>query len=50
MIHNGIEYGLMQAKAEGFDLLRGAASESLPAEQRYCFNLPDMQMLGGPAA
>ena len=22
MIHNGIEYGLMQAYAEGFDILR----------------------------
>ena len=29
MIHNGIEYGLMQAYAEGFDIMRGAASESL---------------------
>ena len=29
MIHNGIEYGLMQAYAEGFDILRGAASPSL---------------------
>jgi len=35
MIHNGIEYGLMQAYAEGFDILRGAASESVPAAQRY---------------
>jgi 6-phosphogluconate dehydrogenase len=42
MIHNGIEYGLMLAYAEGFDPLGGAASESLPAEQRYCFNLPDI--------
>jgi 6-phosphogluconate dehydrogenase len=28
MIHNGIEYGLMQAYAEGFNILRGA--EKLP--------------------
>jgi 6-phosphogluconate dehydrogenase len=28
MIHNGIEYGLMQAYAEGFNILRGA--ENLP--------------------
>ncbi|MDO9168164.1 MAG: decarboxylating 6-phosphogluconate dehydrogenase [Methylobacter sp.] len=35
MIHNGIEYGLMQAYAEGFDILRGAASESLPEAFRY---------------
>ena len=29
MIHNGIEYGLMQAYAEGFDILRNANSEAL---------------------
>jgi 6-phosphogluconate dehydrogenase len=42
MIHNGIEYGLMQAYAEGFNILRGAASEGLPPEQRYDFDLPDI--------
>jgi 6-phosphogluconate dehydrogenase len=42
MIHNGIEYGLMQAYAEGFDILKNAASEALPAEQRYALNLPDI--------
>src|SRR5712692_5784487 len=42
MIHNGIEYGLMQAYAEGFDILRNAASEALPAERRYRLNLPDI--------
>jgi 6-phosphogluconate dehydrogenase len=40
MIHNGIEYGLMQAYAEGFDILRGAASDGLPASYRYDINLP----------
>ena len=30
MVHNGIEYGLMQAYAEGFDVMRGKASEDLP--------------------
>ena len=35
MIHNGIEYGLMQAYAEGFDILRGAGQASIPAERRY---------------
>ena len=35
MVHNGIEYGLMQAYAEGFDILRGKASEALPAQERY---------------
>ena len=42
MIHNGIEYGLMQAYAEGFNILRGAASEKLPADQRYDLDLPDI--------
>jgi 6-phosphogluconate dehydrogenase len=42
MIHNGIEYGLMQAYAEGFNILRGAASDQLPADQRYQINLPDI--------
>lgn len=40
MIHNGIEYGLMQAYAEGFDILRGAASAALPEERRLTFDLP----------
>ncbi|MCI0658604.1 MAG: 6-phosphogluconate dehydrogenase (decarboxylating), partial [Acidobacteria bacterium] len=39
MVHNGIEYGLMQAYAEGFDLLRGADSAELPADSRYEFDL-----------
>ena len=39
MVHNGIEYGLMQAYAEGFDVLRGAAQESLPEELRYELDL-----------
>jgi 6-phosphogluconate dehydrogenase len=42
MIHNGIEYGLMQAYAEGFDILRNATSEALPPERRYNLNLPDI--------
>jgi 6-phosphogluconate dehydrogenase len=42
MIHNGIEYGLMQAYAEGFNILRGAASEALPADQRFHIDLPDV--------
>jgi 6-phosphogluconate dehydrogenase len=42
MIHNGIEYGLMQAYAEGFNILRGAASEALPADQRFRIDLPDV--------
>ena len=35
MVHNGIEYGLMQAYAEGFDIMRGAANKSLPEAQRF---------------
>jgi 6-phosphogluconate dehydrogenase len=42
MIHNGIEYGLMQAYAEGFDILRNARSTELPADHRYDFNLADI--------
>lgn len=39
MIHNGIEYGLMQAYAEGFDILRNANSESLAENLRFDFQL-----------
>ncbi|MFQ6104347.1 MAG: phosphogluconate dehydrogenase (NAD(+)-dependent, decarboxylating) [Candidatus Glassbacteria bacterium] len=42
MIHNGIEYGLMQAYAEGFDILRQAASPDLPEEYRFDFNMADI--------
>ena len=42
MVHNGIEYGLMQAYAEGFDIFRGAAGKELPPEQRYELNLADI--------
>jgi 6-phosphogluconate dehydrogenase len=42
MVHNGIEYGLMQAYAEGFDVLKGRASEKLPEDQRFQINLPDV--------
>jgi 6-phosphogluconate dehydrogenase len=42
MVHNGIEYGLMQAYAEGFDILRNAAGEQLLENQRYDLNLPDI--------
>jgi 6-phosphogluconate dehydrogenase len=45
MIHNGIEYGLMQAYAEGFDILRNAGSDALPAELRYDLDLPDIAEL-----
>jgi 6-phosphogluconate dehydrogenase len=42
MVHNGVEYGLMQAYAEGFDIFKGAASKELPEEYRYQLNLGDI--------
>jgi 6-phosphogluconate dehydrogenase len=42
MIHNGIEYGLMQAYAEGFDILRNASSTALPPEHRFDFDVADI--------
>ena len=42
MVHNGIEYGLMQAYAEGFDIFRNAASQQLPEEIRYELDLADI--------
>ncbi len=42
MVHNGIEYGLMQALAEGFDILRHAASPALPEEHRYRLDLAEV--------
>jgi 6-phosphogluconate dehydrogenase len=45
MVHNGIEYGVMQAYAEGFDILRNAGAETLPEAQRYTLDLPDIAEL-----
>src|SRR5438132_234691 len=42
MIHNGIEYGLMQAYAEGFDILKCANSKDLPEEQRFDLSMADI--------
>tara|TARA_B100001079_G_scaffold247759_1_gene237266 strand:- start:3860 stop:4840 length:981 start_codon:yes stop_codon:yes gene_type:complete len=42
MVHNGIEYGLMAAYAEGFNLLKGRASEDLPENERFDLNLADI--------
>jgi 6-phosphogluconate dehydrogenase len=42
MVHNGIEYGLMQAYAEGFDIFKSANSPELPAEMRYDLNVADI--------
>jgi 6-phosphogluconate dehydrogenase len=42
MVHNGIEYGLMQAYAEGFDILRNKDSTELPENERYSLDLTDI--------
>ena len=42
MVHNGIEYGLMQAFAEGFDILKNANSDSLPEDMRFDLDLTDI--------
>ncbi len=45
MVHNGIEYGLMQAYAEGFDIFKSANGDFLPEERRYDLNLADIAEL-----
>jgi len=45
MVHNGIEYGLMQAYAEGFDIFKNASSDQLPEELRYDLNIADIAEL-----
>ena len=42
MVHNGIEYGLMQAYAEGFDIFKNATSKEVPENFRYDLNLADI--------
>ena len=42
MVHNGIEYGLMQAYAEGFDIFHNASSEELPEDIRYDLKVADI--------
>jgi 6-phosphogluconate dehydrogenase len=43
MVHNGIEYGIMQAYAEGFDIFVSAKDcKELPEEIRYDFNVADI--------
>jgi 6-phosphogluconate dehydrogenase len=42
MVHNGIEYGMMQAFAEGLDILHHADSPALPEDHRLKLNLPDI--------
>ena len=42
MVHNGIEYGMMQAYAEGFDILHHKMSEELPETERFTLDLTDI--------
>ena len=42
MIHNGIEYGMMQAYAEGFDILKSADAPVRPDNERFSFDLADI--------
>ena len=45
MVHNGIEYGLMESYAEGFDILRGAAGEGVADDLRYHLDLREIAEL-----
>jgi 6-phosphogluconate dehydrogenase len=42
MVHNGIEYGLMAAFAEGFDILKTKNSDRLAEDERFELNLTDI--------
>ena len=43
MVHNGIEYGLMQAYAEGFDILRARAdAPEVPPDERFTLDTADI--------
>ena len=42
MVHNGIEYGLMQAYAEGFDILKNANIDALPEDHRFDLDIADI--------
>ncbi len=42
MVHNGIEYGMMQAYAEGFDILKSRARDDLPEGERYTLDMGDI--------
>ena len=42
MVHNGIEYGMMQAYAEGFDVLKNKGSEALAEDERFTLDIADI--------
>ncbi len=45
MVHNGIEYGVMQAYAEGFDVMLNKCSKDLPENERFDLNIRDIAEL-----
>jgi len=45
MVHNGIEYGLMQAYSEGLEILKGVNQDCIPEDRRYDLNLADITEL-----
>jgi 6-phosphogluconate dehydrogenase len=45
MVHNGIEYGLMQAYGEGFDIMKNANSKALPSNIQYDLDLAEIAEL-----
>jgi 6-phosphogluconate dehydrogenase len=42
MVHNAVEYGMMQAMAEGLELMAQAGSDRLPEEHRLDLPVPDI--------
>ena len=42
MVHNGVEYGMMQSLAEGFDIMKNANSKELPESLRFDLNLGEI--------
>jgi 6-phosphogluconate dehydrogenase len=42
MVHNGIEYGMMQAYAEGFDVLKTKSSVELAEDERFSIDVADV--------
>jgi len=42
MVHNGIEYGIMQAIAEGFDIMKGAANPTVAEEHRLTIPMAEV--------
>ncbi len=42
MVHNGIEYGLMQAYAEGFQILAEANDDTVPTDERLPLKIDEI--------